>query len=59
MTAPKARELRDIAEHEFRRAIVRASEAGHSLREIGEAAGLAKTSVRYYLTPERREENGQ
>lgn len=53
----EARELRDAADREWVRALRRASEAGHSLREIGEAAGLGKTGVRYYLNrPEREDE---
>lgn len=54
----EARELRDAADREWIRALRRASEGGHSLREIGDAAGLGKTGVRYYLTlPERSEDD--
>lgn len=48
----EARELRDLSEIEFRRAIVRADRAGHTLLEIGQAAGLTKTGVKYLLDRE-------
>lgn len=55
----EARELRDAAEEEFRRALVKAHEAGHSLRVIGGAAGMSWSNVRKWILEgkpsERRE----
>ena len=55
----QARELRDAAgadweraDREFRRSLARAAEE-HSLREIGRAAGLTFTGVRYLIQHER------
>jgi DNA-directed RNA polymerase specialized sigma24 family protein len=49
----EARDLRDTANREFRRALVRANEGGHSLREIAEAAGINFSAVRGHLLRER------
>lgn len=55
----KAREERARAEAAFQKAIVRAREKGeHSWTEIGEAAGLSRYTVRYFvlgLNDRRRE----
>lgn len=53
----EARELRDVADREFRKALTRASEQ-HSLREIGRAAGLSFAGVRFILRRERGEIDG-
>jgi hypothetical protein len=50
----EARELRQQAEREFRRALVRAAEA-HSLREIARVAGITFSGVAYLLRRERGE----
>jgi len=50
----EARELREAAAREWGRAIVRASDGGHSLREIAGAAGLKSWStVAHILRRER------
>lgn len=49
----ESRELRDQAEREYRRAIVRAHEGGESLRAIGRAAGVHFTWVGRLLKRER------
>lgn len=55
----KARDERAKAEAAFQKAITRAREKGdHSWAEIGEAAGLSRYTVRYYvlgLNDRRRE----
>ena len=55
----KARDRRAKAEAEFQEAIIGAREQGdHSWAEIGEAAGLSRYTVRYYvlgLNDRRRE----
>lgn len=48
----EARELRDSAEKEFRRALVRASEH-HSLREIARVAGMSFSGVAWHLKREK------
>jgi predicted transcriptional regulator len=58
----KARDQRAKAESTFLSALVRAREKGdHSWTEIGEAAGLSRYTVRYYvlgLNERRRERSG-
>lgn len=50
----ESRELRDLAAKEHARAIVRASDAGHSLREIARAAGMRSFSgVAWIIKRER------
>ena len=49
----EARELRDNAYREYVRAIVRASDAGHSLREIEAASGMTFGGIRKLLKRER------
>lgn len=49
----EARELRDVAEREFRRALIRAHDSGHSLRTIAGAAGLHFTTIRWHLSQTR------
>lgn len=55
----KARDEREKAEVAFQKAITRARDKGdHSWAEIGEAAGLSRYTVRYYvlgLNDRRRE----
>ena len=48
-----ARDLRQAAEREWRRAMVNASEAGFSLRAIAREAGVHFTVVRFHLKKER------
>jgi hypothetical protein len=50
-----ARELRDAAARNFRDALVRAKQEGHSLSELGRAAGLTRAGVAYLLRRERGE----
>jgi transposase-like protein len=50
-----ARELRDAAALELRRAIGRASEAGHSVREIARAAGWKNPNAAHYYIRKERE----
>lgn len=50
-----ARKLRDSAERGFRSALVRAKSEGHSLSELGRAAGLTRAGVAYLLRRERGE----
>lgn len=51
----EARELRQAAEREWWRAVRRASEAGHSTREIGRAAGVSWTRIHKMLHAKREE----
>lgn len=44
----EAHELGERIIHEKRKAIVRACEGGHSLREIGSYVGIHFTTVRYH-----------
>lgn len=53
----EARELRDAAATELRRAIGRASQAGHSVREIARAAGWKNPNAAYYYI--RKERDGK
>jgi hypothetical protein len=50
-----ARHLRDLAEQGFRETLVRAKQEGHSLSELGRAAGLTRAGVQYLLRRERGE----
>ena len=50
-----ARKLRDLANRSFREALIRAKEEGHSLSELGRAAGLTRAGVAYLLRRERGE----
>lgn len=50
----EAQELRAMAERAFADAVVRAK-TRHSYSEIGEAAGLARTAIRYIILRERGE----
>jgi len=50
-----ARNLRDLADRSFREALVRAKQEGHSLSELGRAAGLTRAGVAYLLRRERGE----
>lgn len=52
----EARELRESAEANFAKAIVRARAGKHTLEEIGRAAGLKKAGVAYILKRERGEQ---
>jgi len=47
--------LRDLADRNFREALVRAQREGHSLSELGRAAGLTRAGVAYLLRRERGE----
>lgn len=50
----RATRARTDAERKYRLAIQAARANGHTLREIGEAAGLGVTGVRYLLHPDPR-----
>ena len=50
-TVTRATRQRVDAEARYRAAIRAASDAGHSLSEIGKAAGLTRNGVRYLLNP--------
>ena len=50
----QGRELRDEAQAEFLRALHRAQEGGHSLREIGRAADMSFNGVRWLLGNDKR-----
>lgn len=52
----EAREIRDAAEVEFRRALIRAHESGWSLRQIAPAARLHHTGVAHLIRVERERE---
>jgi DNA-directed RNA polymerase specialized sigma24 family protein len=52
----EARELMQAAQDEYQKAVRRARAGGHSLQEIGRAAGITKQSVSKAL---RREERGE
>ena len=52
----EARELREAAEANFAKAIVRARAGRHTLEEIGRAAGLKKAGIAYILRRESGEE---
>ena len=47
----RATRARVDADERFRNAIRAASEAGHSLSEIGKASGLTRNGVRYVIKP--------
>lgn len=50
----EARELRDVAEREFRRALVRAHESGVSLRVLAKAASMTHQGVFWHIKREER-----
>lgn len=53
----RATNKRGLAEFDYRQAIRAAREAGHTLQEIADAAGLStRSSVAYLLNPDPRKE---
>lgn len=52
----RAASRRKQADSDYRAAIRAAREAGHTMPEIGEAAGIGKQTVFALLYPERRKE---
>lgn len=53
-TVKRAAQQRLRADQAYRAAITAARDAGHTLPEIGEAAGITKQGVRYLLFPDPR-----
>lgn len=49
----EARELRDLADAQFRLAVLRASQGGMSLRAIARVAGLTFSGVAYIVRREK------
>ena len=52
----RAAQKRTQADTAYREAIRAAREAGHTLEETGQAAGLTRQGVRYLLNPDPRKE---
>ena len=50
----RATTRRDTADQAYRAAIRAAREAGHTLDEIGKAAGITRQGARYLLHPDPR-----
>ena len=57
-TVRRAANRRQDAETAYRAAVRAAREAGHTLEEIGKAAGISKHGAHYLLNPDTRKGEG-